>query len=92
MNRFVVVFYGSCWCVRLALAFRVTNGHGAFVGLLAASLQSRRSRFIQPRRTSLMWDNRPIGVNSRGPWGLRELVDAARYSVRGSQMTERFCG
>ena len=63
VNRFGSFFYGSLLGVFvLALAFRRTNGHGAFVGLLAGIAAVAAVAFHPDTRSiSFLWHN-PIGV------------------------------
>ena len=63
VNRFGSFFYGSLLGVFvLALAFRRTNGHGAFVGLLAGMAAVAIFAFHpQTKGVSFLWHN-PIGM------------------------------
>jgi Na+/proline symporter len=63
VNRFGSFFYGSLLGVFvLALAFRRSNGHGAFVGLLGGmTLVAIVALHPATRSISFLWHN-PIGV------------------------------
>jgi SSS family solute:Na+ symporter len=63
VNRFGSFFYGSLLGVFvLALAFRRSNGHGAFVGLLGGmTVVTTVARHPRTKDISFLWHN-PIGV------------------------------
>ena len=63
VNRFGSFFYGSLLGVFvLALAFRRSNGHGAFIGLLAGMAVVAVVAFHPSTRgISFLWHN-PVGV------------------------------
>jgi SSS family transporter len=90
VNRFGSYFYGSLLGVFvLALAFRRSNGHGAFIGLLAGIAAVAAVAFHpETKSISFLWHN-PIGVIVVCVVGV--LVSAAtgghhRTDVRGAEL------